>query len=195
MLAMALGLAVIRYVMERKLPVAMPLALAVMFWGFCWRRYTVDRLPGARAAALSVTAALVVMIPPICILAYSSDYGYGENWQRYVATYLAAIFIFVVLTTKVKVATPITLYLGAISYSVYLFGPIGQEIAQYIVAGAGVSVPGHLIIALAVAITVAISALVYAFVEKPSIELGRRINERAARRLATSSRAAAQNPT
>lgn len=41
LLVAALALALARYETGRKLPVALPLALSVMFLGFAWRRYTV----------------------------------------------------------------------------------------------------------------------------------------------------------
>jgi peptidoglycan/LPS O-acetylase OafA/YrhL len=57
----------------------------------------------------------------------------------------------------------------------YLFGPIGQEIAVYLFRDILTAVPIHLLILTAVAITFCIAAAVYKYVEKPSIALARRL--------------------
>ena len=78
-------------------------------------------------------------------------------------------------TTPVSIVTRATLCLGSIGYSIYLFGPIGEAIVRRALGPLAAGLPAQPTIALALAATCAIAAVVYASVEMPSIALGRRI--------------------
>ncbi len=178
LLVAALTLAAARWHYERKIPVALPLALSIMFWGFLWRRATVEKLAEARRIVAWLTALLFAAVLPICILAYSRDLGEHETWYRYADTYFIALAIFMLFTTRIKVAAPVAIYLGQISYSIYLFGPLGQEGAERLHPLLPAGWPISVTLLLAVALTLPISALVYHMVERPMIELGRHLLRR-----------------
>jgi peptidoglycan/LPS O-acetylase OafA/YrhL len=177
MLGLALLLAVARWQLQRKLPVALPLALCIMFWGFLWRRAFVERAPEARALIGRLTALLFVTLVPICLLAYSHDFGFHETWYRYLDTYIAALSLFMLFTTRFKVTTAAAVFLGQISYSVYLFGPLGQEFAMALHPLLPANAPIHLTVTLAIAATLAIATLTFYLVEKPAIRLGRQLKK------------------
>lgn len=173
----ALALAVVRFILEKKLPVALPLALSVMFWGLSWR-YRLA--PGAsdqdRKLSLGLTAILLVMVPIISILAYNVDQGFGETWYRYTLSYYSAIGLFVLLTTKVRITNPLFVKLGLISYSIYLLGPIAQVLVQNAIGVDRLAhIPIHLVILVATLVTIAAAWLVYRFVEHPSQNLAKRL--------------------
>ena len=177
-LACALALAAARGFLDQKLPVALPLALSIMFWGFLWRRATVDRAPDARAWAARLTPLIFLAITPIAVMAYSADHGFHETWWRYANSYLLALTLFILFTTRIKIYAPSALFLGRISYSVYLFGPLGQELAIKAHPLLPQGAPALLTVALAMVLTVPIAATTYLLVEKPAIAMGKSLRRR-----------------
>lgn len=174
LLMTALLLAALRHETGISLPVALPLGLAVMFWGLLWRM-TVDRDHASRRLFLYSTFFILFMILPISVLAYSADTGFGETWYKYVISYWMAMFIFAFFTVYVKIAHPLFVYLGTVSYSLYLFGPIGQELANIIIKDSLYTLPVHVFVLLAVFLSIVIASFVYRFVEAPAIRIGRRL--------------------
>ena len=177
-LALALVVAAARWYWQEKLPVAAPLALCIMFWGFLWRRHTIDHQPDARRYAHIVLAALIVAVPVISLLAYNRDYGFDETWSRYTATYYAALFVFIAGTTRLRVTGAVPEYLGRISYSVYLFGTIAAWAAFRLMGDHAGEWPAHVTLLIAVLIAVAMAAVSYHVVEQPAIQWGRRLSRR-----------------
>ena len=175
MLIAAVALALARYHLARALPVALPLALAVMFWGTVWRNWLVERRPEARRAALGLLALIAVAVPVISVLAYGRDLGFGQTWYRYTATYYAALLLFVLLTTACRIEGRGLAWLGAISYGLYLFGPIAQEVVVAAAPSLGFTGHGHLMIAAAMIAAIAFAAPVHRYIERPCIRLGRRL--------------------
>lgn len=176
-IACALALAVVRFILEKKLPVALPLALSVMFWGLSWRyRLAPGRSDRDSKLALTLTVILLVMVPIISVLAYNVDQGFGETWYRYTMSYYSAIGLFVLLTTKVKITSPVFVKLGLISYSIYLLGPIAQVLVQNAIGVDRLAyVPIHLVIALTMLVAIVPAWLVYRFVEHPSQTVAKRL--------------------
>lgn len=169
MIGGALGAAGLRYLSGKPVPVAIPLALAMMFLGLLWRLYTLERTPIARALTPFVVAFFVMTVPVIASL------GYGALGMRYTATYLAAAAIFFVFTTGIKLQSRILAWLGMVSYSVYLCGNLVQKSLERQVGAwaASLDIPVHALIAVAMVITLLIAWLTYTRVELPAIRLGK----------------------
>lgn len=179
-LAAAVLLAVGRHFLHRALPVALPLALFVMFFGMIWRLYILeaDAMAGRWARVLLIT--FFVAFPAMSWFAYGQTGNAGSDdgngWLVYVATYYLALTLFVVLTSRLRITTRPLPYLGAISYSVYLFGAVVQAALTALVpALADGHLPGHLLIVATMAATIPIAALNYHLVERPMITLGKRL--------------------
>ncbi len=177
-LACAFVLAAARGFLDQKLPVALPLALSIMFWGFLWRRATIDHAPDARAWVARLTPLIFLAIAPIAVMAYSADHGFHETWWRYANSYLLALTLFILFTTRIKIYAPSALFLGRISYSVYLFGPLGQELAMKAHPFLPQGAPALLTVALAMVLTLPIAATTYRLVEKPAIAMGKSLCRR-----------------
>ncbi|MCJ2135960.1 acyltransferase [Methylobacterium sp. J-026] len=175
MLGAAILMAVARHQLGKALPVALPLALAIMLWGTLWRRWHVEGQAEARRAALGVLALIVLAVPVVSVLAYGRDLGFGETWYRYTATYWAALGLFALMTTRGRIEAPVFAWLGALSYGLYLFGPIAQEAVSAAARSVGLTGHGHALIAAAMLVALACAAPVHRFVERPSIRLGRRL--------------------
>lgn len=183
MLAAALGLAALRYVTGRAVPVAIPLALFVMFIGLLWRLATVENNALARRMTRFSLVAFAVLMPVIAVLAYDDDA------LRYTLTYYIATAAFLLFTSRIKIEGRTFAFLGTISYSVYLFGSLVQKVFEHYAAQwwEANGLPLHLAIAGIMLVAVAIAALVYRLVEQPAIELGKTIIRR---RLKTATKAA-----
>ncbi len=172
----ALAMAMARYLFEVKMPVAMPLSLSVMFGANLYRRYKVegDALAGRYAAWC--TGVFAAAILPICFLAYNMDYGYGETWYRYFISYFVSLTTFYVFTDLVKIEAPAFTYLGRVSYSMYLFGTVSRVFSWMALGAVTAACPALVAIVAALVGAIAIASLVYYVVEKPAVELGRRLS-------------------
>lgn len=171
-IAVALVMSVARYVSDIKLPIAVPLALTMMFIGYLLR-LTQDGVPEARRTLLRAVSIFVVAIPVVAVLAYNKDFGFNETWYKYTIAYYSALFLFFMLTTRWRITGRFFVYLGSVSYSIYLFGPIAQDIVLMNVLPHLPQAPAHLWIGCVLVLTVAIAHGVFHLVERPGIALGR----------------------
>ncbi|MBY6013479.1 acyltransferase [Qipengyuania gaetbuli] len=174
-LALSIVMAYARYETGKALPVALPLALFMMFFGMVWRNATLDGEVYAVRQSRILIAAFVLTIPLVSVFAYNFDAGNGETWHRYTLSYFAAMLIFVLLTTVVKIQSPFFAWLGAISYSVYLFGWVCTSLLMTLFPALLYDAPAHLLVVLSILLTIVVSSVVYYGVEKPAIVMGRKV--------------------
>ncbi len=180
MLLLGLALAVLRDLTERKLPVALPLALSLMFFGSLWRQWLLGEHSRALTRSLIlIVGAYGVLLPPTLLLGYNQDMGNGETGARYLFTYGAAILSFVLLTGVVRLRHPGLVWLGSISYSLYLLHPSMLLLGNLLLKGVHVAPLYHAL--LATLLTLAIAHLCFRFIETPFIQLGKRLNNRHAK--------------
>jgi peptidoglycan/LPS O-acetylase OafA/YrhL len=178
LLALAMGAA--RALTERKLPVALPLALSLMFFGSIWRQWLLAEHSKELSHHLkTLLIAFVVLLPPTLIMAYHNDMGTGETWGRYCFTYLAAISSFLLLTRSVRLDHPALVWLGAVSYSLYLLHPSMLMLSQLLLGNTGAS--ALIIVLLATLLTLVAAHLCFRYIETPFIQLGKRLNNRNAK--------------
>lgn len=175
-LLLALGLALARFALHRKFPVALPLALGVMFWGTLWRAWIDRASPRAGADALRLTALFAVLLPLICVAGYSEDFGYHETWYRYLLSYSAAMAVFAFGTTVLRLEWSWLVRCGTISYSIYLLHPIAAAVAMGVVSA---DAPASRFLCAVLLVLIA-AELCYRYVERPAIRLGRRVAASAA---------------
>jgi len=172
-LVLAVLLAFIRWHLDKKLPVAIPLSLSLMFFGSLWREASVSCNRLAVKGCVVWVALFSLALPFICFFAYSKSYGFGENPIAYGVTYYAGLGLFLLLTSKVKVVFRPLVFLGMISYSIYLFHQFFLElVSTYFDMGAEF---GGVIFALYAAMIVIFSTASYYLVEKPSHSVGQKI--------------------
>lgn len=178
LLVAALAFSYIRFVLEKKVPVAIPLAMSLMFFGSLWRSVSTGVASKAeRNMCLAYLLAFVLALAPICLMSYNKDYGNGENASSYITSYLTGIILTLILTTRFKLNASILVFLGSISYSVYLIHPFFLEIASSrIDMDSGFNAPVFIAYIFS---TMTLAYMSYRLIEKPSIELGHRLRKRA----------------
>ena len=149
-----------------------------MFWGLCLRYHVYERRPGWGSALALVAGVLVCAVPLISVLAYGRGMGFQENWVKYTLTYWLAMALFALLAVPLRIEGRVFTWLGMISYAIYLFGPVVQVVLEHALRGYEAIVPIHGFAAATALATVAVSALVYRFVEAPAIAFGRHVAHR-----------------
>ncbi|WP_342239896.1 acyltransferase family protein [Inquilinus sp. OTU3971] len=174
-LLVAVLLAVARFTLERKVPVAVPLCLSIMFWGTLWREATINGSALDRRHATWILVLFAIAIPPISLLAYNFDTGLEEYWVRYAVSYYVAIGLFMLLSTRVRLTGRVAVWFGQISYSLYLFHVHTKLLVDEAVARAGLALPAALQVALSIAASVCVSYVVFTLVERPGIRIGKAV--------------------
>lgn len=172
----AAALSAVRWSYDIKTPVALPLALSLMFFGSIWREATISNLNNSKLLSAAILIFFLLSFPPIFYLAYSTDMGYGENFQRYFWTYLMAIVSFLIFSSKIRLSSRILIWLGSISYSVYLFHPLIHMTITSILERHNYS-HGLFSAAIATLLTLLLSSFIYLNIEKKFIGIGKRINK------------------
>lgn len=178
-----------RYGTGIKLPVAIPLGLTVMFWGLLWRHGAGEEAGAHMRRLILATSLLIIFtVPVVSLLSYNVDMGFGETWYRYTIAYYAGMALFALFTTKLRITHPVFVWLGAISYSVYLLGPVAQPIVEYVLPYRQLApYPVHITIILTFALAVIMAYLSYRFIELPSQKLGKKLASRQPAQVAVSS--------
>ena len=178
LLACAFLLAVFRFLLEKKLPVALPLGLSLMFWGTLWRQYMFKGNEECKRRAVRFMVAFVLCAPLLTILGYNKDFGFHETWYRYTLSYYSAIIIMFLLLGRFRITAPFFVWIGRASYSVYLFHPV--VITLYLSQRTEwmKALPQHLQILFIMIVSVLISDLLFRIIEKPMINMGKIVNNR-----------------
>lgn len=176
-LTVAIVFALARHFLERKIPVAIPLSLSIMFWGTLWREAVVNHSEMHRRYAVWMLGVYVVVIPIVSLLAYDIDLGLEENWVRYLISYLAALAIFVTLTTAIRISGRFPVLLGAISYSLYLFHVHARDAVELAFAFAGLHPAPLIVVPLSILTALLLAWVIFRLVERPMNTMGHRLAE------------------
>jgi peptidoglycan/LPS O-acetylase OafA/YrhL len=168
-LALSFVLSIVRYVTETKLPVGLTLGLTLMFVGMQWR---MSHEAGDYKSLRKNIFVFVATLFPISFLAYNRDYGFDEKWYRYVISYILAILIFYLFKKTVPKIRPLV-FLGKISYSLYLLHAICLLAMQNLIARYEISLLSAVSFFLLSSLVVSI--LSYHIIEKPAVKAGRKI--------------------
>ena len=177
-------LAAMRYKLQLKLPVALPLMLSVCFLGALWRASDNGRCPETGRYARIAVVAFYLFLLPICVLAYSRDTGFGETWYRYFISYSVAS-----PCSLVRVASPVSGCAGSrrsVGSATSSSWPIQSvfALAERLGFGAGdLALPGPLYIALMLAVLTCFAFFVKRTLADPIQRYGDAVVRRRGRRL------------
>jgi peptidoglycan/LPS O-acetylase OafA/YrhL len=175
-MALALCLAGMRYSLALKLPVALPLAISVRFLGCLWRRAVLEADPVARRLSAYAALTMLLLLPPVCMLAYSVDLGFKETWYRYLMSYIVGLGVFLLFTTRLRIRGRVLVHLGTISYSVYLLHtPIHLSVERLGLMPTADSSPliHWFSVEMMMMLVICVSRVSYIAVENPCVALGR----------------------
>jgi peptidoglycan/LPS O-acetylase OafA/YrhL len=174
-LLLAVAMSAVRFVLNKKLPIAMPLGLAVMFWASSLR------LQGTRFFnSRNGLIALAAIIPLISILAYSRDYGFNERPDRYICSYYAAVGLFALVWRLKRLSWKPLVFVGTVSYSLYLLHPTvfavlrAMRFDDFLLR----HLPPFLAIITQIAIVIPAAFVTYWLVERPFHNIGRALQRR-----------------
>jgi peptidoglycan/LPS O-acetylase OafA/YrhL len=174
MLAMGIAMAAVRYVTGYRLPVAIFLALTLMFFSCRWRGHFLSR-EGEKAPPAHDYIVLLVGLFLTCRLAYSRDYGFGETWYRYFFSYIIGFFLFRSLAGMASLrAGRVFANLGQSSYALYLLHPVIGFHVLVLLRSELRDSPGLAVLS-ALAASIVFAQLAYELIEKRGIALGRRV--------------------
>jgi peptidoglycan/LPS O-acetylase OafA/YrhL len=174
-LAAAAACAWIRHESHRKLPVALFIALALMFLGDGFRRRADGRVSAGRLGALA--GVVLAALWPICMTAY------GDEGLRYLSSYAGALAVFAAAFLARRRmaggggASRIARFLANCSYGVYLLhAPVGLPAGGLVLRTTGSALAGA---AAMLAATTLLAFGMYTFIEAPGIRWGRKVAGRA----------------
>jgi peptidoglycan/LPS O-acetylase OafA/YrhL len=158
------------------------LNLAVMFWGAVFR-IVYDETGGFRreifthwgTAGLAVLTLALIDVPDPKIKWDLLGQHAGPLQARLSVFY--AVMIFVLWVACLRIDNIVLTYLGVISYSLYLFHPVVMLPLEQAVANSpllgGAVLPLWLFLVTCACVTAGLAALVYRWVEWPSVALGK----------------------
>ncbi len=157
----------------------LPYVLAIMYSGTVLRQYFFPREGVAKFWGLSGVV-LVFSIPVLVFVLSIFGLNFVEHPGRFFFGHLFGLVIFVGGFYVLRIESRILLWLGAISYSLYLFHPIvmkmvGLWVDKALSVGVEATHMGVLICFISL-LTMGVASLVYRFVEMPSIALGRHLS-------------------
>lgn len=154
-------------------PVGAIVSLSMMLFGSIWREFVVNGNNVAMKCSFLWVVLFIVVFPFISIFAYNFDRGLGENAVNYSISFISGVVAFMLLTTVFKIYGKIFIYLGAISYSIYLLHPFVLEFTN---SKLNLNSDFYLVAFIAyVLATILLASISYHFIEKPSVVLGRRL--------------------
>lgn len=155
-------------------PVSLLLNLAVMFLGSFLRMAILEGDAFAKRFQLPLVALLFIVIPIAWNAAYD-DNSHKESVLADVNGYYFGFLFFVYGIRSRAFSTRFLVWLGAISYSIYLFHPIGLELGKWMALQTGWPLGGFVLPAVALVLTIGVSHVVHHLVELPSTRLGKRV--------------------
>jgi peptidoglycan/LPS O-acetylase OafA/YrhL len=154
------------------------LHLGIMFWGTLFRAWHDGKMQSVFAIACTwgLLAFLLVIYPAYCVFIVKYPVGYF-------VPYVLAIAIFVAGTTLLKIRFRPLARIGEISYSVYLVHPVVLLLMLWALKRTEVTSfwrTRHLAtyLLLNMALTIALSAVTYRWIEQPAIAMGRSLSRR-----------------
>ncbi len=159
------------------------LFLSIMFWGALFRAWheTQNWHPFYYISLISIPTAIIVVYPIYKLYALQPFGPIEPIWIKFLASHALGLALFIGLSTVLKIKQRPFAFLGEISYSIYLFHPV---IFYPVYWWAGRTehtwvreMPLVFWIIGIILTTIAFSYLVYRFVEKPSIRLGKKLSQ------------------
>jgi len=165
LLAVLFGMA--RCYWNVKFPIAVPIGMAIMFVGNL--KSLADTGAVSPKLFKSVSLCIAVCLVASFFFGYSRDWGYGDNPERFMVSYTAAVCAFFGVARFRWRTFTVAAGLGVISYPLYLFHLPVHDIADRILHGE------HQVFAnlASLVVVVVVAGVLHLAIEKPGVRLGR----------------------
>ncbi|MGH4497688.1 acyltransferase family protein [Klebsiella pneumoniae] len=168
MIASALLFSAVKFILNKNLPIAIPLLFSVMFIGYTIKLN--EKGITSKKDIMALIISFIVFIPFISYLGYSDEKIAPP--ALYIMSYIIGIFSFILLF-RVNITNKITPRLGEISYSTYLIHPIVMSI---VFSSANIGNVDKWILFIAyMAIVYFMSEVFFRYIEIPFISLGKKV--------------------
>jgi peptidoglycan/LPS O-acetylase OafA/YrhL len=169
MASSSLIMSALRGILHVRLPVALPMALTLMFLAAYIRscRLMAKPIPG-----IMIVSYIVTLIP-ICLLGYSTNLSGADDPYRWMLAYLIGLLIFLLFESFAD-APSVAVFMGTISYSVYLLHQALIKASRSLFGSKNIIADTAFVLTF----TIAASWIVYRLVEIPSQRLGKTLIKR-----------------
>jgi peptidoglycan/LPS O-acetylase OafA/YrhL len=170
---LAIAAAAVRYYYQIRIPLATPLGLSAMFYGAVLRNYLIDKQIELKVPVILLTAFYFIS------LFVAQKFYYQEGWAMWYFTQVAAFASFFLLVTKIKLNHSFFVYLGRVSYSLYLFNAVVIGIVFYFLGDFAFTNIGFVSVTILVVVgSILIAELSYRFAEQPGLALSRKFTSK-----------------
>jgi peptidoglycan/LPS O-acetylase OafA/YrhL len=148
----------------------MPLGISVMFYGALLRSYFIDKQSELR------NPIIILSIFYIVCLFFATKLYYQDGWLKWFLSHIFAFMMFFALITKVKLRNSFFVYIGRISYSLYLLHSLMIGVAFYLLGDFSYTNLGfYFVLILVFILSVLMADISYRIIESPSISLGSKL--------------------
>lgn len=162
-----LAFAIARRFLDLPLPGGSMIFMSLMFGG-AWLRLGAYKNKDLWA----IISAFLLGLLAICWLLYYPD-KYGAPWLLQFSRYLYAITLFFAFLHWQAIKVAFLVYLGRISYSIYLFHMPVNALVAVVLPATGFAIGGWLMFSLSLLGTIGVSALSFKYIEMPSVRIGK----------------------
>jgi peptidoglycan/LPS O-acetylase OafA/YrhL len=158
------------------------LNVGCLFLGALWRRAVDRRLDAFEMLILAGALALLwIVTPALCAAAiYLRDQGDNIFFVAFPTSYAVGVGLFLAMTSFAKVTWRPLAWIGLVSYSLYLLHPVVLYPMWFVFerGGPGAGWPVAVQMLIAAGLSLLLAAAAYYVVERPAIELARRLTGR-----------------
>jgi peptidoglycan/LPS O-acetylase OafA/YrhL len=169
MIGSSLAMSALRGLLHVMLPVAIPMALTLMCLGGHIRNCRLITKPIPRIMVVCYIVSLI----PICLFAYSANMRGSDDPYKWMLAYSAALCLFL-LFESFGDAPSVAVFMGTISYSVYLLFPAVIKVDRLVFGSKNIIVD----VGFTLMLTTVFSWVVYRVVELPSQRWGKTVIKR-----------------
>ena len=161
--------AAMRYFYQIRLPIIMPLGLAAMFYGAVLRNYLIEKQTELRVPLILITIFYFLS------LMITQKMYYLDGWLSWFMTQLGAFGLFYLLVTKVKLTSSFAVYMGRISYSLYLLHALVIGVVFYLFDDfAFTDIGFYFVVMVTFIVSILFADFSYRVIEKPGVKLARK---------------------